>query len=340
MKQHWRGIVNFITLAALAVLVYALRHQILDTLKRLDDVNYWWLLLMIPLQILNHDSYARMYRSILDHLGQAVRYTSMFRMSVELNFVNHVFPSGGITGISYFGLRLRHYGIKPGTATIIQLIKFIMLFLSFQVLVAFGLLALAIGGKTNNLILLLAGVLATLTVVGTFALAYIVGSQSRINTFFTYLTHFLNKVIHIVRPKHPETISILKAREIMNDMHDNYVLLQNNFGILKKIFWFALVANATEILSIYVVYIAFSELVNIGAVIIAYAFANFAGLISVLPGGIGIYEALMTAALAAGGIPAALSIPIIIMYRILSMTLQLVPGWILYHNALQKSPNG
>lgn len=336
LRRHWRGIVNIITVAALAGLVYALRNQIFETLRRLDDVNYWWLLLMLPLQALNHDQYARMYRRILDFLDQKVEYRSMYRVSLELNFVNHVFPSGGITGISYFGLRLRDYGVKGSTSTIIQLVKFVMLFLSFQILIAIGLLAIAIGGKSNNLVLLIAGVLATMTLTGTFAMAYVIGSKSRINAFFTALTKLLNRLIHVVRPGHPETINISRLRGSLDNMHDNYRLLQGNLPLLKRIFLYALVANICEIMTIYVVYIAFGELVNIGAVIIAYAIANFAGLISVLPGGVGIYEALMTAGLAAGGVRAGLSLPVTVMYRILSMTIQLTPGWILYHRALSR----
>jgi uncharacterized protein (TIRG00374 family) len=82
------------------------------------------------------------------------------------------------------------------------------------------------------------------------------------------------------------------------------------------------------------VYIAFGHLVNFGAVILAYAVANFAGLVSILPGGIGIYEGLMTLVLAAAGIPSRLSLPVTVMYRVLNMLVQLPPGYYLYHKAL------
>lgn len=336
IRLHWRGIVNAITVLAMIGLVYALRHQITDTLHAIQRVNYWALFLMIPLQIINYDAYARMYRNILAHLKQPVSYWPLYRITLELNFVNHAFPSGGVSGISYFGLRLRNYGVKAGTSTLIQLVKFLLVFLSFQILLAFGLLALAIGGRANNIMLLLAGVLATLTVVATIFMVYIVGSRSRINTFFTFLTKVVNKVIHMVRRNHPETISISRVAGSLDDMHANYMLLKDNLDLLKRSLFYALVANIAEILTVYVVYIAFGQFVNIGAVIIAYAVANFAGLISVLPGGIGIYEALMAAALVAGGIPAALSIPVIVMYRILSMSIQLLPGWLLYHRSLNR----
>src|SRR6185369_16914036 len=99
---------------------------------------------------------------------------------------------------------------------------------------------------------------------------------------------------------------------------------------------YALVADATEIAAVYVVYIAFGEWVNIGAVILAYGIANFAGLVSVLPGGIGIYEALMTTVLAATGVPARLSLPVTVMYRVLNSLIQLPPGYYFYHQAIKQ----
>jgi uncharacterized protein (TIRG00374 family) len=88
--------------------------------------------------------------------------------------------------------------------------------------------------------------------------------------------------------------------------------------------------------AVYVVYIAFGKLVNIGAVILAYGVANFAGLVSVLPGGVGVYEALMTAVLASTGIPAGVSLPATVMYRVLNTLIQIPPGYIFYQKTLRK----
>lgn len=312
-------------------LVYALRHQIFETLRNLQHVNYWFLLLVIPLQLLSYDVLARMYRDLLQHLGQPVGYRSMYRVALELNFVNHAFPSGGISGISYFGVRLRSYGVKGSTATLLQFVKFFLIFISFQILLGIGLLALAIGDKANDIMLLVAGVLATGTLAATLIAAYIIGSKERIADFFASLTRGLNWLISWVRPKHPETISIDKVRASMYEMHDNYEAMKGASGLLRKCLLYALVGNMCEVLTVYVFYLAFGEAVNVGAVIIAYAIANFAGLVSVLPGGVGVYEALMTGVLVAGGVPAALSIPVTIMYRVLNMMVQLIPGWALYH---------
>lgn len=85
-------------------------------------------------------------------------------------------------------------------------------------------------------------------------------------------------------------------------------------------------------------FLAFGQLVNPGAVIIAYAVANFAGLVSVLPGGVGIYEALMTGVFVTAGIPAALSLPVIVAFRIVSMIVQLPIGYVFYQRSLHYNP--
>ncbi|HSH18797.1 MAG TPA: lysylphosphatidylglycerol synthase transmembrane domain-containing protein, partial [Candidatus Saccharimonadales bacterium] len=114
-----------------------------------------------------------------------------------------------------------------------------------------------------------------------------------------------------------------------------YLVFKKHYKELKAPFWWAVLANATEVATIYVVYIAFNEWVNVGAVILAYAVANFAGLVSVLPGGVGVYEALMTAVLSAGGVPARLSLPVTVMYRVLNTIIQIIPGYYFYHRALK-----
>ena len=98
---------------------------------------------------------------------------------------------------------------------------------------------------------------------------------------------------------------------------------------------YMLMANLAEIASIYVVYIAFGRLVNVGAVILAYAVANFAGLVSILPAGIGIYEGIMTAVLVVTGVPVDISISVTIMYRVVSMFIQLAPGYVFYQRSLR-----
>lgn len=341
IRRRWKLILNLVTLAALVILIFALRDQLAATLTNLKRVNAWALLLMIPIEILNYHSQAKLYQRLFGMLGNKLSYRFLYETSLELNFVNHVFPSGGVTGISYFSLRLRDgKNLSGSKATLVHFVKLGLTFLSFEILLVFGLFSLAIMGRANNLTILVAAVLSTLLLVGTFGFMYIVGSKYRINAFFTAVTRGFNKTISVIRPKHPETINIRRARLVFDDIHENYQQIQGRWLELRAPFLYALLANITEILAIYVVYVAFGEFVNIGAVILAYAVANFAGLISVLPGGIGIYEALMTAVMATAGVPAAVTLPVIVMYRVVNTVIQLPPGYYFYHRNLRRSGSG
>lgn len=322
----------------MAVLIYAVRHELAQTIENLRKVNLWVLALLIPIEALNHDAYARMFRSLFGFLGHKLSYKEMYKVSLELNMVNHIFPSGGVSGFSYFSLRMKQFDVTAGKSTLVQTMKFVCLFLSFEVMLIIGLLALAIGGQANNIVILLAGSLATLLVVGTLGIAYVIGSDRRIDNFFTTITRILNRAIHYVRPKHPETINMNKVKIMLIDLHENYLLIKNDYRKLKAPLVNGLVANLTEILAVYVVYIAFGYWFNPGAIILAYAVANFAGLVSVMPGGVGIYEALMTAVLATAGLSPAVTIPVTVMYRMLNTAIQVAPGYYFYHRALHGRP--
>ncbi|HWB38997.1 MAG TPA: lysylphosphatidylglycerol synthase transmembrane domain-containing protein [Candidatus Saccharimonadales bacterium] len=337
LGQRWKLILNLVTLGALAFLIYATRHQLGQTVGNLRHVHGWLLLLMIPVEAVNYHAQTKLYQRLFGLVGNNLPYKFLYKTSLELNFVNHVFPSGGVTGISYFGLRMRNgEELTGGKATLVQVMKLALQFLSFEVLIVFGLLCLATVGRVNNLIILVATALSTLLLVGTLGFAYIVGSQARINQFFTAVTKLVNRVIQLVRPKHPETINISGAKRLFNDFHANYQHIVGRWRELRGPFGYAFLANLTEVLAVYVVYLAFGKLVNFGAIILAYAIANFAGLVSVLPGGIGIYEGLMTAVLASTGISPSVSLPVTVMYRVVNTLIQIPPGYYLYQLALKR----
>jgi uncharacterized protein (TIRG00374 family) len=309
-----------------------------QSLQTIGHVRWWWLLLMPVWQALNYDAYSRQNQGLFQILGSNIRYRFLYKVNLELNFVNHIFPSGGLSGFSYFSMRMKDKDISAAKSSLVQLMRFILVFISFQVILFLALIMLSFSGHVNRLVLLCGGSLSTLILVGTIVIAYVIGSKSRINNFFGFVTKGLNRLIHIVRPKHPETINVARARQSFEELHDNFTLIKADYGALKWPLVWSLVANITEILTIYSVYLAFGHLVNPGAVILAFAVANFAGFLSILPSGVGIYEALMTAILAVGGISPAVSIPVTVMYRVISMAIQLLPGYFFYYRRLRSQP--
>ena len=337
LKRNWKLILNVITFALLGGAIFLVRKDVGKALSDLGRINSIALLLMIPLQLLNYSAYAHMYQTIFKILGakkQSLRH--MYKVALELNFVNHVFPSGGVSGFSYFTARLKPTGISTAQATLTQTMRFILTFASFVVLLFIGLFMLALGGTASNMTILITCSLAFLTVFAIIAGSYVVSSKSRIQKFTQSTTKIVNRVLKIVRPKHPETIKLKKVEKTFAETHENYKKLRDKLPQLKLPFYYATLANVTELATIYVVYIAYGQFVNPGAVIIAYALANFAGLVAVLPGGIGIYEGLMTAVLVSAGVPAGLAISVTVMYRVVNLLLSLPVGYYYYHKAINQ----
>jgi len=334
LLKRWKLILNIVTLIALILTIYLVRHDILTTYKDIFHIHAWYLILIIPIELIDYHAQTKLYQHLFRIVGNKLSYKYLFFASLELNFVNHVFPSGGAAGISYFGLKIKNKEISGSKATLIQIMKLVLTFFSFEILLIISMFLLALGNKVNSFTILISGALTTILIVGSALFVYIIGDKRRINGFLGYITNRLNQFVSLIFSTKREVINIEKAKLAFNDFHQTFLKLRKNKQDIRAPLVYALLANSAEIIVIYIVFLAFGYTPNLGAVILAYGVANFAGLVSVLPGGVGIYEALMTGVFLATGISAAISLPVIIMYRILNTLLQIPPGYYLYQRNL------
>ena len=334
LKNNWKLVLNIVTILLLLLAVYLVRDDVVNAFSDLGKINAFALLLIIPLQLQNYAAYSHLYQEFFKILGTKIHFKKFYKITLELNFVNHVFPSGGGSGFSYFSARLKPFGISAAQSTLAQTMRFVMTFASYILLLFIGLFLLAMGGTASNMTILITCSLTFLTVFSIAGGIYIISSPTRIKKFIRGLTKQINRLIHIVRPKYPETISLKRVEKVCNETHQDYKILRDKLPELRKPLFYSMLANVTELATIYVVYIAYGNYVNPGAVIIAYALANFAGLIAVLPGGIGVYEGLMAAVLVSAGVPAGIAISVTVMYRVINLAISLPPGFYLYNKAL------
>lgn len=334
LMKNWKLVLNVVTILLLGLAVFLVRDDVVRAFSDLRKINTFALLLIIPLQLQNYAAYAHLYKEFFKILGTKVDFKKLYIITLELNFVNHVFPSGGVSGFSYFSARLKSFGVSAAQSTLTQTMRFVLTFTSFIALLFIGLFLLAIGGSASNMTILITCSLSFLTVFSIAGGVYIISSESRIKKFIRTLTKQINRLIHIVRPKYPETINLKRVEKVCHEMHKNYLVLRDKLPQLRRPLFYSMLANVTELLTIYVVYIAYGSFVNPGAVIIAYALANFAGLIAVLPGGIGVYEGLMAAVLISAGVPAGIAISVTVMYRVINLAISLPPGYYFYNKAL------
>lgn len=321
---------NIVTFVALAVLVIASRGQIIDAFKKLADLNYFWLLMILPLQALNYISVAKYYQTYLRNLEVDLRLRPLIKIALEMNFVNNVFPSGGVSGFGYFGVRMKSLGVPASKATLTQVMRHTLTFLSFILYMFLAIFFVTFVGEASRFIVLVSSTVITLILVGTVFLVYIISSANRVRKFTAFLPRAVNYFgRRVLRGRIPR-INVERIENLFEQLHHDYLGIHRDWRLLKRPFFWTVMMNMTELLTITVVYFAFGETVNFGAVIIAYAVANIAGLVAVLPGGVGIYEGLMTGVLASAGIPKALALSTTVVYRALNMAIFLPIGFVLY----------
>ncbi len=328
-------LINAITILALVLLVIFARKQIGDAFRTFADLNLLWLLLIIPVQLLNHLSVAKFYQSYLTSLGERLHIRELYKVSLEMNFVNNVFPSGGVSGFGYLGLRLKKLGVKGSKSTLMQTSRHILTFLSFVIYLLIALLLLSIFGSASRIIILIASGMCSFIFFSSLFLVYIISDEGRIKQFTAALPKLINAILHAFHRKKKPVINIERIEELFGDLHTDFTHVRRNWKGLKQPFLWTMAMNFTEILTIFIVYLSFNELVNPGAIIISYAVANVAGLIAVLPGGVGVYEGLMTGVMASAGVPQALALSATVVYRVFNMGLFLPIGYIFYQRSLR-----
>lgn len=339
LSKKVKIIINVITIIALIVLLIVSWPQITAGLDEIGGARWTVIILMIPLQVLNFFAIGKIYQTYFKY-NNGHNITSGFglKIALELNFVNHVFPSGGVAGFSYLGIRLKDKGIPVARTTLAQVVRFALTFVSFLLILFIGMFMLSFGsGSSGGGVALFIGLsIAFLTLFALIVAIYVFSSESRIKSFTAFLPKAVNMILKPFT-KNRDIINISRIEGLFGDFHKDYLLIAKDWRKLKIPFFWALVVNITEISTVYLAYIALSHPVNPGAVILAYAVASFAGLIAILPGGIGVYEALMTAVLASAGVPKALALSATLIYRILTIIIFVPVGFILYQVALRQT---
>lgn len=335
--KSFKIFINILTIAGLAALIYFSRTQIGDAFKKLADLNFFWLVLIIPLQLLNYYSAAKFYQTYLKGLGTALPLKQLYFASLEMNFVNNVLPSGGVSGFGYLRSRLRQLGVPSSKSTLTQLSRHSLTFASFIIYLLIAMFLLALFGNASRIMITVSMSLIFLVITGASLAIYLISSASRIKKFMAALPNLINKIFNIFRRKKQPTIDVERIERLFGQLHNDYLHVRRNWRSLKRPFMWTMLMNLTELSTIFTVYLAFGSLVNPGAIIVAYAVASLAGLVAVLPGGVGIYEGLMTAILASAGIPKALALSATLVYRVLTMVIFLPIGFILYQIAMRSN---
>lgn len=330
---------SIITFILIAVIIYFSRKELLVAWHLLSQVNLWILSLLIPLQIFSYYAVGEMVFSYLrskKSIGHIHPWT-LARLSLEMNFVNHILPSGGVSGVSYMAWRLGGYGVSAGRATMAQVVRFTMGFVAYIALLLVALFVVTMDGNVNRWIILVSAAMILLLVVSVVGGVFLISSPTRIERFANWLTRFVNKWVRRITFGHAKNVLRRESvSKFFDDMHTDFVELRREKKILVKPFLWGIAMTIAEISMFTVTFWALGEQVNPAPIMIAFGVATFAGVFFVTPGGAGAYEAVMVAFITLAGVSAAVAIAGIVLTRVILLMGTIVLGYVFYQMAIIK----
>lgn len=337
MNMSFRAWLSVITFILIGVILYFSRHELQHALELLSQVNIWILLLLLPAQMLVYYASGEMIFSYLRAKGKMkdVPRSQLAQIALEGNFVNHVLPSGGVSGVSYLTWRLGHLGVPPGRATMAQVVKHAVGFISFMALLLVALFAVTIDGNINRWIILTSAILIGGMSIVILGGIYLFSSKSRIDAFGGWLTRVTNKIVRRVTFGRRRVLIKQKPMQVFfDDMHHDFLELRHDKKLLIKPFLWGLVFMGLDAGLFVITFWALGEPVNPAPVLIAYGVASMASFFMLTPGGAGAYEAIMVAFLAVAGLASGTAIAGIVLTRVILLLGTIGFGYIFYQRAL------
>lgn len=330
---------SVITVVLLAAILYLSRHELYAAWQLLGQVNLWILALMLPAMVLVMYAGGEMIFSYLrdKHQIDKISKTELIKISFEGNFVNHVLPSGGISGVSYLTWRLSQLGVSPGRATMAQVVRHASTFMAFALLLLFALFAVTLDGELNRWIILTSAALFGLITGGLIACVYLLSSKRRMDKFAVWSYKALNYITRKVTfGKKRKLVKQEVIIEFLEDMHHDFNELRHDKKLLVKPFLWGLIFNVADAGLFMIAFWSLGEVFNPAPILIAYGVASLVGFVVATPGGAGVYEAIMVTVLAFAGISGGVAIAGILLARVIILVITILFGYVFYQQALNK----
>jgi uncharacterized protein (TIRG00374 family) len=331
--------VTVLTLLLLAVVVFLAWPEIIRAAGLLESINVWILLLLIPVQFLSYYAAGGMIFNYLRSKGNLkdTSHWEMTRMALELNFVNHMLPSGGAAGFSYLGWVLNRHGVSAGRATMSQIVRFTMTFVTFVTLLVVAVIILILDHHVNQTILLLCGLIAFIAVFGTIAIVWIIASKKNLLKFSGWLTKIVNRIVKFfIRGRKSEFVKPGIIEKFFEDLHQDYLEIRRDKRILIKPFIWGLATNILDVTLLFISFWSLGFVINPAALFVAFGLSSIAGAISSTPGGAGAYEAIMIAFLATTGVQPEVAIAGTLLARVTLVLGTILFGYLFYQMTINK----
>jgi uncharacterized protein (TIRG00374 family) len=292
-----------IALAGLA-LITAQADQVVTTIRQGDWTALPGALLATALSYLCMSlSFALVGRLLGLDMGQR----DMAVVGFVTNVINHVLTTGGLAGYSLRYLLMKRHGASFKDVIAVSVMHFYLTSLDMLVMIPVSVLYLMRNAQVARQVSILLGVLTALLTILAALAALLIFAQSWRQRLFLYVHQLANRIL---------------GRDLRDQMAQldetltrGVLAIRRAPGELVKVMGLTWLDWLGSVFVLSFCLDAFGPAVPFGVVVTGFVLGIMAGLISMVPGGLGVQEGSMTGVLALLGVPFSQAFLAAILFR-------------------------
>ena len=337
-KRGARFYISIVTFILIAIVIWNTRSEMAQAFQLMTKANILVLLLIIPVQFFSYLASAEIFLTYLRGRGQLkdVSTVGSTSMALEFNFVNHVFPTAGVSGASYMIWRLGKLGVPAGQAMMSQIINWISLGSTFIIMMIISLIIATAENKAANWLIMATTIAAVALVLVLIFGSFLIGSRERLMSFGKWLARHINNFGQKVLKRKKPPMRMQAVEDFVNDFFDDFQAIKQDKALLKGPIVWGFISNLLDVMLIAIAFWSLGYPIDLALLLIGFGAASVGAFAMATPGGVGAYEAVMIGVLVAGGVPTEMASAGTILSRVILIIGTIVVGAVAYHRTMTK----
>ena len=332
-----RTILILLTAVLVVYVVYKNWADIEETLKHIREANGFVLMCLIPEQLFMYFACGQIFFSYLKHRRNVSKIPDKekFKISTELNFVNHAIPAGGVGGLAFLTYRLAPFGVTAGQASFLYIfryaittvINYAQALIAILVLLGLGLIPSEAMWVIPVALLMNLGVAVFLGIV-----IFVAISEKRIDFFSKTITKLINRIVRFVTLGHKKFVMRYdKMSAYFNDIHESVVIAKKDKKLLKGSVLWGFIYSFCEVGTYWIVAMSLGRPELLPYIMVGEAIGSvFDGIIPY-----GLYELGMAGVMIALGVDFPTATIVTVMTRVITLLFTIASGSIPYYDAIK-----
>ncbi|MEV0947743.1 YbhN family protein [Rhodococcus sp. NPDC049939] len=315
LRTEW--VIGGVLVAVLTVELILIWPDLSDSVRNLGDLHWGWVAAAIAASLASMSSFARVQRCLLGVAGVHVRQRQSLAVTYAANSMSGTLPGGPVLSVTFIYRQTRIWGATPVVATWQLVMAGALQAVGLAIVGLTG--ALLVGAATNPFSLIFTfGALCAFIILAQYA-------ATRPNALegvgITALRAF-----NSLR-KRPPLTGVRRWKHTVSQL--SAVRMKRTDTV--RAFGWSLFNWIADVSCLAFACYSIGGHPGFAGLAVAYAAGSAAGsAIPLLPGGLGVMDAVLVPALTASGMTGAEAVSAIVVYRLVSFLLIVAIGWVVF----------